>query len=1171
MTPGRERKSRHRRLSIALLSMLAGGLTLDVAPARSVRGHVFDHAFGEPCVLEPCAGGTLKEPAGAAVNESSGDVYVADKGDNRVDRFSSTGTYLGQFDGSGKFDVEGKKEESEAAPTGQLLSPESVAVDNDPSSPSFGDIYALDGGHEVIDKFDPTGAYIGQIAGTPETGPFLELRGVAVDSAGRVWVADRRNKGFDTFSNAVANEFIAFRAATVGNSGCGEFQMTPGLAIDSEEDVYAGTTFPGGIRVIAKFNANGEQLSCAMDQQESSGTATELSSNDVYVDNIESVGRFDSKGSPIERLGVPGMQGSGVGVSAATGQVYIPDSVAGIVDVFALEPPGAPTLAGESVLEVTGNSATLTGEINPRGADTEYHFEYGRCATPSTCGSSPYEKSLPLPAGVVAGSFAVRAVSVHPQDLVAGVIYHFRLVALNKFGRHDGEEQTFTTQTAGPFALPDGREWELVSPPNKRGALIEPIRAPWVIQASVAGDAITYVTQGPTEAEPQGAPPISQVLSVRSSDRWASHDIATPHETATGSVPGYGEEYRFFSEDLTLGVVHPVGAFDSSLSAEASGQTSYLRTNAPPGDVTDVCQYSCYRPLVTSKSGFTNVPPGTVLAQCDTGKVCGPEFVGATPESNNVVLESAIGLTSAPGDDGGLYEWSGGRLALISVLPDGRPAAFASSPALGYRDGNARHAISPDGSRIVWSDEEEGSRHLYMRDMHTGKTVQLDSGLAGAPVFQIADTSVSTVFFTEEGTRPGVGDLYEYDVQRGEQVRLTEDAEVLGAVLGASDDGSYLYFVANGILARGAVAGTCGAAFTATDMCNLYVQHGEATKLVSVLSGADSPDWAKGAPSDLKSLTARVSPDGRWLAFMSQQRLTAYNNLDALSGKPDEEVYLYDAADEQVICASCNPTSARPVGSEYRELADKLVGGDSVWPPATWLAANIPGWTPYELGKARHQSRYLSDSGRLFFDSRDALVPQDVNGAEDVYELEPLGVGDCTAASAAFSERSRGCVGLISSGNSGQASAFLDASAGGGDVFFLTTAKLSPQDLDTALDVYDAHQCIAAAPCLSPPFVQPPPCSTGDSCKPPPSPQPEIFGPGPSETPSGTGNAPFTAKLAPRPLSRAQQLARALRGCRRQHLRSRRRRAICERRARKHYSARRPATGHSAVDRQMDW
>ena len=74
-----------------------------------------------------------------------------------------------------------------------------------------------------------------------------------------------------------------------------------------------------------------------------------------------------------------------------------------------------------------------------------------------------------------------------------------------------GEEQTFTTQPAGVFELPDGRGWEMVSPPDKHGALLEPIRETGVVQAAAAGDALTYLADAPSEAEPPGNGNESQV------------------------------------------------------------------------------------------------------------------------------------------------------------------------------------------------------------------------------------------------------------------------------------------------------------------------------------------------------------------------------------------------------------------------------------------------------------------------------------------------------------------------------------------------------------------------------------------------------------------------------------------------------------------------------------
>jgi hypothetical protein len=227
---------------------------------------------------------------------------------------------------------------------------------------------------------------------------------------------------------------------------------------------------------------------------------------------------------------------------------------------------------------------------------------------------------------------------------------------------------------------------------------------------------------------------------------------------------------------------------------------------------------------------------------------------------------------------------------------------------------------------------------------------------------------------------------------------------------------------------------------------------------------------------------------------------------------------------------------------------------------------------------AEHQSRFLSNKGRLFFDSADALVAADrtrmrqetVNGkslnvgVENVYEYEPGGIGDCSHAS--------GCVALISSGTSERESAFLDASESGGGAFFLTAAKLVAQDAEPGYEVYDAAECGTSetAPCLPPRLPSPEEC-TGEACRAPAGPQPSVQAP-PTYTSSVPGNevsppgAPAT-KITIRPpkptnVSRAQKLAKALTACRK--LKQKKHRQICERKARKTYGAKAKPSNRTA-------
>jgi hypothetical protein len=284
------------------------------------------------------------------------------------------------------------------------------------------------------------------------------------------------------------------------------------------------------------------------------------------------------------------------------------------------------------------------------------------------------------------------------------------------------------------------------------------------------------------------------------------------------------------------------------------------------------------------------------------------------------------------------------------------------------------------------------------------------------------------------------------------------------------------------------------------------------------------------------------------------------------------EVYLYDAAGKRLSCASCEPSGVRPVGVEYSKLepgSGGLAGGPrDIWPAAGLVGANVPGWTAITEGSpwSRYQSRYLNDQGRLFFNSIGALVPQDSNGTQDVYEYEPPGLGSCTTSSSTYSASSAGCVALISSGSSAQESAFLDASESGDDVFFLTSARLSALDVDQARDVYDAHLCSSAEPCITFPNVQSPPCTTEASCKASPTSQPSIFGAPASAAFSGDGNlAPPPASPPKKEETKQQKLAKALKACRAK--KNKHKRQACEKNARKKYGAKKKAKKSKAKHR----
>ncbi|HEV7529366.1 MAG TPA: hypothetical protein VGO29_10775 [Solirubrobacteraceae bacterium] len=1069
-------------------------------------------------------------------------------------------------------------------------------------------------GHNAVDQFDSTGKFVGRLTETSE-GPFKNPLSLAADPvSGNVYVGD-----FDPLQRSGVVDVF------------GPTRIVPDVTTSgSETRVKSAPGGEGTIEATLQGTVN------ALGQ----GPAT----CQFALGATPAFGTFAPCDEAVAEGNAPVAVTATVKEGLAPGTRYVfrlqatnkngtnPGEAS---DNRELTTPG-PGIREESASDVSATAATLKSTIDPNGAPTSYYFQYGK--------STAYEAQAPAAPGTQLGSLPgdLHAPPVHIQGLSPETEYHYRVVVVSQLQVQGGgvqpvsfaaPDQTFTTQGAGGQGLPDGRRWELVSPADKHGAVVKG-NAGGAVQAAAGGSAATYVATIPTGEDVKGTKGNVQVFSTRTAAGWSSQDIPIQRDTPVSPV--IEPEYRFFSSDLSAGLVEPASEDFNSLAPEVfpadTERGPYLRHNLS----CPTAPAKCFQPLLLgcppvgqecrpAVSEHADVPAGTKFGGNPLNNAeeyfSAARFLSASSDLSHVVLSSKVALTETPtGGKSELYEVSTGNPAaqqvrLVSLVPNeqGEEVPAADEPTLGNGFGDAgnrdmRHAISEDGVRVVFSSNP----HLYLRDVAKGKTVQLDlpqaqclqEGTCGdgaaSPQFQLASADGSRVLFTDvqrltkdasPSTRAAGGlkqtaDLYQCEIQevQGEPRCKLSDltpapaphqaADVLGRVIGASEDGSWLYFAANGVLGDGAQHGASPGDCKLNEsigegQCNLYAYHEGAAHLIATVPGGDFRDWSGNSPS-VTRLTARVSPNGRYLTFMSNRSLTGYDNRDALSGKADQEVFLYSAVSGSLACASCNPSGARPVGVDAAKLSQNVIGFQ-VWgetPGVDSIAANIPGWTPFELGRAIYQTRYLSDSGRLFFNSHDALVPKDINNNEDVYQFEPAGVGDCSSASATFHAATGGCQALISSGTAAGESAFVDASENGNDVFFLTGERLVPKDKDTALDLYDAHACSAESAC--PEEAQAPAnCVTADACRAASAPQPDIFGSPASATFSGQGNlAPPTAASptsTAKALTRAQKLAKALKACRAKH--NKRSRASCERQARKRYGSSARARKGSATSR----
>ena len=186
----------------ALLRRLAGLLCLSArlalwcspASALSQRGHLFASSFAK----KGSGAGELSSPSGVAVNETSGDVYVVDAGNDRVERFDPNGYFIGAWGwgvSDGKAEFETCTSVCQCGHRGLGRSAAELArsdrrgqLEQRSEDPSAGDVYVVADAqfpNAVIDKFTATGQFIGRLTSTTEAEAFGRIDGV---SDGRRWV-----------------------------------------------------------------------------------------------------------------------------------------------------------------------------------------------------------------------------------------------------------------------------------------------------------------------------------------------------------------------------------------------------------------------------------------------------------------------------------------------------------------------------------------------------------------------------------------------------------------------------------------------------------------------------------------------------------------------------------------------------------------------------------------------------------------------------------------------------------------------------------------------------------------------------------------------------------------------------------------------------------------------
>jgi hypothetical protein len=1052
---------------------------------------------------------------GAAVDPANGDVYVLKVLNPNTFSFEPTVEIFDPSTGAPTgpaFPVESS--ENFRSALGISFTAVGIAAD------SKGNVYVPVVPKNEVLEYSQTGELLKTFTGGSGAGALKGPTGVAVDTAGDVWVADSGNNRIEELSPS--DEPVP--GGKIGAEGVGA------VAVDAHGDVFAivdnNRDFCGAIKPpcshLVEYDPTGTRIG-------------DLGAGEL---GAKQFGPELGDGRPHQP--VPDM----VAVSDATGAVYVSEAVLTVLPgessgrVLAYRPPVVPTLGGESAVEVGASAAKLGVVVDPGGLGASYRFEYGP--------TSSYGSSVPFPEGDTGVGFVGRTVWAGVSGLKSGTTYHYRAVVTGALGKPVvGPDQTFTTgaaagcpsdqfRTGFSANLPDCRAYELVTPPNKDSAQPDKNKggnSPGSLElqqtlrdnraaadAEGNGNGLVFLAE---DVLPGSSSVGEDYVATRGSGGWSSQGVFPPTDSygfqCPYSLSVSAGDGGAFSEDLSRTIVklesagQPCGVDPELVSGEPRGseiENLFVRDNA------------------TGNYQLINVTPEGVVPAT-------PSLLGESSDFSRIVFAEQAPLTpGAPTGAVDVYEWSGGHVALATVLPDGTsvPGSFAKISADGshvfftaggdlyVRVGgsetvqlDASQAGGSGGGGTFLKASQDGSVVLFSADASAGLTSDTVPGSgtnlyrfdsrapdgghltdltpvahAAAPTVSGISKNGSVVFFTDDDsaaltstTEAGSGkNLYRYEAGApGAPAGLgltdltpTSPAEVQD-VLGVSEDGSSVYFVAKGVL---------------TSKTN---QHGETAQ-----EGASNLYLSRGGASAFIAWGAqrfKVSANGAFLLFETGRTLTSYDNVNPDTGTSATELYLYDAAADSLACASCNPSGEPPTA--FTIIGSSQPGGpDSEGGAIEEVASRAP--------------RQLSENGQVFFDSAEGLLPADTNGqagcpsvsgfpeCTDVYEFEPEGVGRCVEPA--------GCLSLLSTGTGAIETFLVDASPNGNDVFIREFQKLLPRDTqEGAPSLYDVR-VDGGLPEPAPP----PSCETADACRVAPAPQPALFGAPASQTFSGAGN-----------------------------------------------------------------
>jgi hypothetical protein len=1016
--------------------------------------------------------GDLSTPEGVAVDEDTGNVYVSDRENRRIDEYDGAGVFIRSFG----FDVDATTAGTgyEVCPatdvckaglagsgTGQYGSGSGgsdffgLAVSSPDGDPASGTVFLADESNRRVDTFKLDGTSPSSFGSTVNFASGQPTK-IAVDSRGIVYTSDTTGSGrIDRYDSSNANGggvgFLVPIPAPPLLVGSGA--PTIGLAVEADSDGSGPDTdvldvlrlpAEGGVRVQQFGPINKPGL-----------TAPPAAVDDEHQAIAK---QFDKT--------------FGLAANRLTGRLYIPSMEGNSTNLFVTvvtDPPGnSPTaITGEAQQGAVSYTEDLEGSVNPNEFKVkDCHFEYG----PTTA----YGVSVPCsppPAKLGEGNGSV-AVGSETEPLEPQATYHYRLVAANAGASDTGQDRTFTAGAA-PFEncansairreqgiramiLPDCMAFEQVSPPMKYDSYA---RFPAL---SANGDRALLNIGASVADTPDFASVKAYYVAVRTPSGWVTERAAVaPSEYSAGpKVAAEGGQFSpnfdYWGNIPQTALQHGSGVaqvFRESLDGSRDPLSELFQVRA--GELGQVASGVLYASAADFSHVYFSMGKNTTLLPGDL-----PASTGEFGFNTIYVAHRTEGGVPA--------------LELLTRDASGKVWGGSCGASLGFQVGtlgsHEQGAVSADGKRAFFTTRSgqtsttETCRTTnplrILRRVETPTGVHIDDPIVSecsriAPPCETVQGGDEFVAASQEGTKlffitsrqlansdlDSSPDLYMYDYARPLAERLTQlsagdasdpergkNAGVLGA-MAVAGDGSHTYFVAGGVLTTTPnVAGKTAQA----GQPNLYVYERDPahpagrTAFIGVVSENDA--YTSPAGDGQLALPERganpgdnaVGGDGHILVFSTDASLLGE---DTDGGHAD--IYRYDSNSGDLSLISGGTTGAPSANGAF-----------DIATPVAELFAQAKGPDSAEL------SRWASEDGQtIAFTSKEPLVPGTPSNQGLNYDYL----------------WKNGNLVRLPGQEAGSSFVSLLLSPSGDEVAFSTFAQLTASDGDSARDSYVAR------------------------------------------------------------------------------------------------------------------